>query len=83
MANFLIVTIPQLAHINPVIPISRTLVERGHQVVWMTGRAFKDKVEKTGAVLHPYPAAFDPGNKSFYEFWPDSPTRRHPQERRL
>ena len=71
MANFLIVTIPQLAHINPVIPISRTLVERGHQVVWMTGRAFKDKVEKTGAVLHPYPAAFDPGNTSFYEFWPE------------
>lgn len=26
-------------HVNPAVPIARTLVERGHTVRWYTGRA--------------------------------------------
>jgi MGT family glycosyltransferase len=49
MARFLIGTIPAIGHVNPAVPISRKLVERGHEVWWYTGVNFQSKVEATGA----------------------------------
>src|SRR4051812_49312971 len=59
MARILIGSMPFVSHINPVIPVARKLVERGHEVRWYTGHLFKDKVESTGAQYLPMKAGFD------------------------
>ncbi|KAB8315229.1 glycosyltransferase [Tolypothrix campylonemoides VB511288] len=59
MARFLIGTVSAFGHINPVLPIARKLVERGHEVWWYTGQSFQSRVEATGARYVPMVAAFD------------------------
>ena len=71
MAHFLFVTQPQEGHVNPVVPISRALVKRRSEVTWITGRLYKKKVQGTGAVFNPYPEAFDSGEESAHEFFPE------------
>ena len=51
-------------------PIARKLVERGHEVVWITGRKYKEKVETTGARFYSIPKEIDPGEMEWYEFRP-------------
>lgn len=38
MYRFLIYTYPATRHVNPSLPIARTLVQRDHAVLWYTGR---------------------------------------------
>ncbi|KAJ8100739.1 hypothetical protein POJ06DRAFT_281688 [Lipomyces tetrasporus] len=45
----LIATQPFTGHINPMQPIAKELVERGHEVVWLTGEQFRREVELCGA----------------------------------
>ncbi|MBD2037686.1 glycosyltransferase [Leptolyngbya sp. FACHB-321] len=59
MARFLVGTIPVIGHVNPALPIARTLVERGHDVWWYTGKAFQTKVEAIGAHFVPIKTGFD------------------------
>lgn len=49
MASFLICTKPAHGHVNPVLPIARELVARGHRVAWYTGTAFGEAVAAVGA----------------------------------
>lgn len=70
MAKFLIMTGPYPGHVTPTIPIARKLVERGHEVVWITGRMYRDKVETIGARFHPLPKKLDPNGIEFYDFRP-------------
>ena len=46
------------------------MVERGHEVVWITGRKHKEKVESIGAWFHPLPKEIDPGEMEFYDLYP-------------
>ena len=71
MARFLIMTGPFAGHVAPTKPIARKLVERGHEVVWLTGRRYKDKVEATGARFYPLPKESDPNGMEIYDFWPE------------
>jgi hypothetical protein len=75
-AHFLIITQPKVDHVNPVLPISRTLVRRGSEVAWITGKSFKKKVGDS----IPYPDKFDPDDRPCYEFWPEMGKHRgsHP-----
>ncbi|KAK4168235.1 glycosyl transferase [Cladorrhinum sp. PSN259] len=45
----LVSTMAFAGHINPMQPICRELIRRGHQVVWLTGCEFEAKVTLTGA----------------------------------
>lgn len=47
--KFLIATMPFAGHVNPAQPIAQELVKRGHEVQWLTGEEYKEKVEITGA----------------------------------
>jgi len=76
MARFLITTDPSVGHVTPCTPIARKLVERGHEVVWITGRQYKDKVEATGARFHPLPKEIDPGEMEIYDFYPEMKERK-------
>lgn len=70
MARFLMKTDAAVGHVMPTIPIARKLVERGHEVVWITGRKYKEKVESTGARFQPLPEEIDPGDMEWYDFYP-------------
>jgi len=71
MGRFLITTGPYPGHVTPSMPIVRKLIERGHEVVWMTGRQYREKVEATGARFHPLPKESDPGGMEIYDFYPE------------
>lgn len=59
MARILVTTMPIPGHINPMMPIVGTLLERDHDVAWYTGRLFRRSVEKTGARYLPIQAGLD------------------------
>jgi MGT family glycosyltransferase len=48
-----IATMPFTGHINPMQPIARELIRRGHEVIWMTGADFEPKVTTTAATFKP------------------------------
>jgi UDP:flavonoid glycosyltransferase YjiC (YdhE family) len=71
MSRFLFCTMPMAGHVNPALPIARTLVERGHDVAWYTGQRFRAAIEATGAQYVPMQVAFDPGNGDFFVRLPE------------
>lgn len=71
MAKFLMMTGPYAGHVTPCLPIARRLVERGHEIVWITGREYKTRVEATGARFHPIPNECDPDGMGVYDFHPE------------
>jgi UDP:flavonoid glycosyltransferase YjiC (YdhE family) len=52
-------SMPLHGHVNPLRPIARALVERGHRVRWYAGRRFRESVEETGARFVPMSPAID------------------------
>jgi len=49
MARILIATVPVFGHVNPMLPLARAFVARGHEVVWYTGAKYAGRVSATGA----------------------------------
>jgi len=70
MARFVMMTRPSAGHVAPAMPIAGRLVQRGHELVWITGTKYREMVENTGARFHPRPSAIDPGEKTLYDFYP-------------
>jgi MGT family glycosyltransferase len=58
-------------HVNPFLPLVTHLVGLGHEVVWLCGRAYQNKIETTGARFLGMPEAFDPRGMDIYEFKPE------------
>ena len=80
MARFLITTDPSVGHVTPCMPIARKLVERGHEVVWITGRMYRERIETTGARFHSLPKEIDPGEMEIYEFYPQMKELKGPAQ---
>lgn len=59
MASFLFCTKPAHGHVNPLLPVARELVRRGHRITWYTGTAFAPAVAETGAEHAPVRRAPD------------------------
>jgi MGT family glycosyltransferase len=74
MSSFLIATFPAAGHVNPALPIARALVERGHAVMWYTGRRYRSAIEATGAEYAPIVEASEPDDMSFEDRYPESRT---------
>lgn len=70
MARILIASMPFRGHIEPVLPLARTLVARGHDVRWYTGRLFQAKVEATGARYLPVEDAPDFAEAELEQVYP-------------
>lgn len=62
---------PAEGHFNPFVPIILKLIERRHEVVCITGRVFKKRVENTGATFIPMPEKWDPKELEIYDFFPE------------
>ncbi len=58
-------------HVNPFLPVVSHLVNEGHEVIWICGRAYRQKIEVTGAKFVPMPLEFDPNGLPIYEFKPE------------
>ena len=59
MAEILLLSVPVFGHVKPMLPIARELVRRGHRVRWLTGAAFRERVEGTGANYCAFQEGFD------------------------
>jgi len=55
----LIVSTPATGHLNPLLPIGRSLMEEGHEVVFLTGSALCQRVEGIGAKFLAFPPGAD------------------------
>ena len=55
----LIVSTPATGHLNPLLPIGRSLMEEGHEVVFLTGSALRQRVEGIGAKFLAFPPEAD------------------------
>jgi MGT family glycosyltransferase len=71
MRKIIVLSTPVEGHFNPLLPVIKKLVERGHEVVWITGRVFQDRVEKTGATFLPPPSKWDFGQREAYDIFPE------------
>lgn len=53
--KILMVNVPYSGHVNPTLPLTKELIKRGHQVVYVNAEEFRDKIERTGADFVAYP----------------------------
>ncbi|MHC2674991.1 hypothetical protein ACVI1J_007154 [Bradyrhizobium diazoefficiens] len=62
--KILIASTPATGHLNPILAITRILVAEGHEIAFMTGTAFRARVEASGVKFFPLPegADFDPND---------------------
>jgi len=47
--KILFASTPATGHINPLLAITRILLAEGHQITFLTGSAFRDRIENSGA----------------------------------
>lgn len=59
MARFMVTAMPFSGHVAPMVAVAGALVERGHDVRFYTGSAFREQVERVGARFVPWAAAPD------------------------
>jgi MGT family glycosyltransferase len=62
--KILVPSLPATGHLNPLLAISRMLLAEGHDVAFLTGSAFRDRIESSGAKFFALPSSadFDPQN---------------------
>src|SRR5271170_4912519 len=47
--NILFASTPATGHINPLLAITRVLLAEGHEITFLTGSAFRARIENSGA----------------------------------
>jgi hypothetical protein len=55
LAHIVILSVPAYGHLNPVLPIARELVQRGHRVTIFNEASFEPLIRPTGADFVAYP----------------------------
>jgi len=58
--TIVLASMSSMGHVNPMRPIARALVDRGHDVRWYTGEPYRRTVEATGARFVPMTPQSDP-----------------------
>lgn len=78
MARFVIGSSPIHGHVTPLLRVTTGLVERGHDVVVLTGSRFAQAVEATGANHAPLPGACDYDDRDLDGCFPGRVGKRGP-----
>jgi MGT family glycosyltransferase len=55
MAKIVYANIPAHGHTNPTLPLVKTLVAHGHQVIYYSGEDMRELIQRTGAEFRSYP----------------------------
>ena len=60
--KILFASTPATGHLNPLLAVARILRAEGHEITFLTGSAFRARIESSGAAFFPLPptADFDP-----------------------
>ena len=69
--RIVIASTPAAGHVNPVASIGRILVAEGHEVVGLSGNAFRKRFEDIGAGFRPLPAGANPDFQNIASFVPE------------
>mgnify|MGYP003365630178 CR=1 FL=1 len=56
MVKILMLNIPMHGHVNPTLAVTKELVDRGHEVTYLIGEEFGEKIASTGANVITYEA---------------------------
>jgi MGT family glycosyltransferase len=75
MADLILTAMPFAGHVNPLLPVARALVARGHTVRWLGSEPFHAAITATGAVFAPMSEAVAVDDATL--------ATRHPQSQRL
>ena len=59
MARFLFTSAAVDGHVNPMLSIISRMIERGHEIGFITGQTYQQKIEATGAIFYPFPKEID------------------------
>jgi MGT family glycosyltransferase len=57
--KILVPAMPATGHLNPLLAIARILLAEGHEVAFLTGSIFRDRIERSGAKFFALPAGAD------------------------
>jgi MGT family glycosyltransferase len=57
--KILIPSTPATGHLNPLLAIARILLAEGHEIAFLTGSAFRSRIESSGAKFFALPAGAD------------------------
>jgi MGT family glycosyltransferase len=57
--KILIASTPATGHLNPLLAITRILLAEGHEIAFLTGTAFRARIESSGAKFFSLPAGAD------------------------
>lgn len=68
MSSIVIASVPAHGHVTPLLTVARHFVERGDDVRFITGSAFAERVQATGADFVSLPAEADFGERPFEHF---------------
>ncbi len=71
MTRFLFASTPEAAHSTVPLPVAARLVQRGHDVVWYAGSAYRTSIERTGARFAPIVDAVDYSGRSPVDAFPE------------
>jgi MGT family glycosyltransferase len=55
----LMASTPATGHLNPLLAITAFLIEHGHEVIFLSGTAYRRRIEKSGATFHALPGVAD------------------------
>jgi UDP:flavonoid glycosyltransferase YjiC (YdhE family) len=69
--RIVIASTPTAGHVNSVAAIGRILIAEGHEVIGLSGRAFRSRFEGMGASFHALPASADPDFQNVASFVPE------------
>jgi UDP:flavonoid glycosyltransferase YjiC (YdhE family) len=69
--RIVIASSPITGHVNPVVAIGRILIDEGHEVIGISGNAFRKRFEDIGAAFYPLPASAVPDFQNIVSFVPE------------
>src|SRR4029450_1194663 len=70
MSPSLFATMPVPGHVAPLTAVARTLVERGHDIVWYGSKYHADSIVRSGAAFQPIRSTVDYGDGRYDENFP-------------
>jgi MGT family glycosyltransferase len=69
--KILISSVPLMGHLNPLLSIGRTLLDRGHEVVGLSANVLRERIERIGATFEPFEGVADLDLRDFVAAYPE------------
>src|SRR6516165_6462179 len=69
--KILFASTPATGHLNPLLAITRVLLAEGHEITFLTGTAFRSRIESCGAEFLPLPPAADFDPQDLFSLFPE------------